>query len=64
MDLNSDKFDYRYARPLGVENAPWERVIDDDSPVDFETGKIMGPPDVFKLEFSGWNSHIEFKPKN
>lgn len=61
LDLNnSEKFDYSLARPIGSQE--WERVIEADSPMN-DDGSYAGPPDVFKLEFSGWNSYIEFKPK-
>jgi len=60
-DLNNPMYDYTYARPIGVENAPWERIVDDEGPY-YEDGR-MGPPDMFKLENSGWTNAIEFKPK-
>lgn len=51
-----------FARPLG-SGGDWERVIDSDFPCCMETGKRLGPEDVFKLEYSGWTMHVEFKPK-
>ena len=62
MDLNSKKYNYSFARPLdGGYNAEWERIVDCEGP--YEDNGTMGPPDMFKLEFSGWKRHIEFKPK-
>ena len=62
-DLDSSNlYDYSYARPLS-SNGPWERIVDSDYPMDLD-GSRLGPEDCFKLEFSGWKMHIEFKPKH
>lgn len=53
-------YDYRMARRIGTQD-DWELVVDADSPLN-EDGSYAGPPDVFKLEYSGWVTHIEFKP--
>lgn len=54
------KYDYTMARKVG-SNGEWERIVDDEGPY-MEDGS-MGAPDMFRLEFSGWTRHIEFKPR-
>jgi hypothetical protein len=55
------EFDYTRARPAGSVGE-YEKVISADSPLN-EDGSYAGPPDVFKLEYSGWTMHVEFAPK-
>jgi hypothetical protein len=60
MNLSAKNVDYTYARRSG-SNDPWERIVDSEGP--YEEDGSMGAPDCFKLEYSGWATHIEFKPK-
>lgn len=60
-DLTRTDLDYTMARPLG-SSGEFERIIDSDYPMNLD-GTPAGPDDVFKLEYSGWNSWVEFAPK-
>ena len=55
--------DYSFAKPVD-SNGPWERVLDSDCPRDAYTIESLGPDDCFKLELSGWTSHVVFKPRD
>lgn len=56
------KYDFTMARRANT-NAPYEQIVDTDYPTN-ENGSPAGPDDMFKLEFSGWVRHVEFKPKD
>lgn len=54
------KFDYTMGRRIGSEK-DWERIIESEG-FAYEDGRMESEPDRFRLEFSGWTGHIEFKP--
>ena len=60
-NLNNPNLNYNYARNLAVDNSDWERVVDCDGP--FSVDGKMNPPDMFKLEFSGWKITLNSNQK-
>lgn len=60
-NLKDSNLDYCYARDLSVAGSDFEAVIDAEGP--YAEDGTMGEIDMFKLEFSGWTSFVEFKPK-
>lgn len=59
--MKAKMFDYNYGRPMGTDSE-FERIVDSESPVNAD-GTYAGGPDMFKLEYSGWVRHVEFKLK-
>ena len=57
-----NKVNYRMARKLGTDSE-FERIVETDCPMD-EYCQITGPDDMFRLEYSGWQRHIEFAMKD
>lgn len=60
--MGMKKIDYSFARPVGSKG-PWEKVLGADRPLDVDLSH-MGPDNCWKLEHSGWTSHVEFKCEN
>lgn len=60
-NLNDSNLDYRYARDLSVDDSDFEAVVDAEGP--YNEDGTMGELDMFKLEFSGWKSWVEFKSR-
>lgn len=57
-DNSMTKNDYTMARRAG-SNDEYEKIVGAEGP--YEEDGTMGPDDMFKLEFSGWCDHVEFK---